>query len=283
LNRATCYKNRSDEKTLSKAPPATKLPGERIIFDKLTPIAETTPFESSPPVVPSLPLQQEPTRVELPALPQFELSALLQFPGGVLNTQPPTVDKSPTQQCDALMPTAAGGGVYDLHKHDEDEVVLSSDDEEVVKSTCAASQFCLYQNNDTDDYHYCLNCNVKAHLICTKQMDFQTPALDKFVINHHDFSCGGKERYKKKTMLIVIKLYFVFCVKHECSRRKCIRQRSLEPLRVRKRARLDLRLCCCAIYESLLRIIVRPSFLLRWKRHQIKPNTQLLKRCFTAT
>jgi len=38
---------------------------------------------------------------------------------------------------------------------------------------------------------------VEAHLICTKQMDFQTPALDKFVINHRDFSFGGKERYRK--------------------------------------------------------------------------------------
>jgi hypothetical protein len=145
-------------------------------------------------VVPLPALQQEPTGVELPALPQFELPALLQFPGGVLNTQPPTVDKSPN----ALMPTAApGGGVYDLHEHDEDEVVLSSDDEEVVKSTCTASQFCLDLNNDTDNYRYCLNCNVEAHLICTEQMDFQTPALDKFVIDHHDFSFGGKERYRK--------------------------------------------------------------------------------------
>jgi hypothetical protein len=128
-------------------------------------------------VVPSLPLQQEPTGVELPALPQFELPALLQYPGGVLNMQPPTVDKSPMQLSDALMPTtAAGGGVYDLHKHDKDKVVLSSDNEELVKSTCAAGQFCLDQNNDTDNYRYCLNCNLEAHLICTEQMDFQTPA-----------------------------------------------------------------------------------------------------------
>jgi hypothetical protein len=192
-NCAIRYKNHSDEKSLSEAPPTTKLPGQRIIFDELTPVAET-PLESSPPVVPLPALQQEPTGVELPALPQFELLALLQYPGGVLNTQTPTVDKSPN----ALMPTAApGGGVYDLHVHDEDEVVLSSDDEEVVKSTCAASQFCLDLYNDTDNYRYCLNCNVEAHLICTEQMDFQTPALDKFVIDHHDFSFGGKERYRK--------------------------------------------------------------------------------------
>jgi hypothetical protein len=175
-----------------------KLPSQRIIFDELTPIAETTtPFESLPPVVASPPLQQ-PTGVELPALPQFELPALLQFPGGVLNMQPPTVDESPTQLCDAFMPTAAGADVYDLHEHDEEEVLLSSDDEEVVdKAACAASQLCRNPNNNTADYRYCLNCNVEAHLICTEQMNFQTPALDKFVINPQDFSFGGKERFKK--------------------------------------------------------------------------------------
>ena len=92
----------------------------------MTPIAETTtPFESLPPVVASPPLQQ-PTGVELPALPQFELPALLQFPGGVLNMQPPTVDESPTQLCDAFMPTAARADVYELHEHDEEDVLLSS-------------------------------------------------------------------------------------------------------------------------------------------------------------
>jgi len=82
-NRATRYKNRSDEKSLSEAPPATKFPGERIIFDELTPIAET-PFESSPPVVAS-PALQQPTGVELPAL--------LQFPIEVLNEQPPSIKR----------------------------------------------------------------------------------------------------------------------------------------------------------------------------------------------
>ncbi len=144
-NRATRYKNRSNEKSLSEAPPATKFPGERIIFDELTPIAET-PYESSPPVVAS-PALQQPTGVELPALLQFKLPALLQFPGGVLNMQPPTVDKSPMQLCDALLSTAAGDDVYE--QHNEEELVLSSDDEEVVKSTCAASQFCRDPNNDT--------------------------------------------------------------------------------------------------------------------------------------
>jgi hypothetical protein len=106
LNRATCYKNCRDEKSLSEAPPATIIPGERIIFDELTAIAKT-PFESLPPVVAS-PALQQPTGVKLPALLQFELPAIMQFPIGVLNTQPPTVDKLPMQVCDALLSTMAG-------------------------------------------------------------------------------------------------------------------------------------------------------------------------------
>jgi len=89
-NRATCYKNCSDEKSLIEAPPTTIIPSERIIFDALIPVAET-PFESSPPVVAS-PVLQQPTGVKLPALLQFKLPAILQFPIGMLNTQPPTVD-----------------------------------------------------------------------------------------------------------------------------------------------------------------------------------------------
>ena len=260
LNRATRYKNCSDEKSLSEAPPATKLPGQRIIFDELTPVAETTtPFESLPPVVASPPLQQ-PTGVKLPALPPFELPALLQFPGGVLNTQPPTVDVSPTQLCDAFMPTAAGADDYALHEHDEDEVLLSSDDEEVaVKAACAASQLCCDPNNDTDDYRYCLNCNVEAHLICTEQMNFQTPALDKFVITHHDFSFGGKERYKKTPKHHRHTVVFCLLCKARMLQKKMHPSKNLESAPRKKKG---------AIYESLLCIIVRPSFLLQWTRLQ---------------
>ena len=43
---------------------------------------------------------------------------------------------------------------------------------------------------------------------------------------------------------------------------------------------MDLQLCCCAIYESLLRIIVKPSFLLRWTRLQRKQNTQIIEEAF---
>ncbi len=69
---------------------------------------------------------QEPTGVKVPALLQFNLPAIMQFPVGVLNTQPPTVDKLPMQVCDALLSTAAGNDVYEWHE--EEEIVLSSDD-----------------------------------------------------------------------------------------------------------------------------------------------------------
>jgi len=111
-NRATHYKNRSYEKSFSEAPPATIIPGERIIFEELTTVAET-PFESSPLVVAS-PALQQPTGVKLPALLQFKLPAIQQFPVGVLNTQSSTVDKLPMQVCDALLSTAAGNDVYEL-------------------------------------------------------------------------------------------------------------------------------------------------------------------------
>ncbi len=94
--------------------------------------------------------------------------------------------------------TKAGGDIYE--QHDKEDSVLSSDDEEVGKYTCAAIQLCRDPNNDTDNYCTCLNCNVDAHLICTKQFNFQTPALDKFVIDHRDLSGGGKERYRKTPM-----------------------------------------------------------------------------------
>ena len=68
-------------------------------------------------MVASLTLQQ-PTGVKLPALLQLKLPAILQFPVGVLNTQPPTVDKLPTQVCDALLLTATGNDVYEWHKED---------------------------------------------------------------------------------------------------------------------------------------------------------------------
>ena len=217
--------NRSDEKSLREAPPGTKLPGERIIFDGMTPVAKT-PFEASPPVVASLALQQ-PTGVKPPALLQFKLPALQQFPGGVLNTQPPTVHRLSTQLCDALLvSTAAGGDVYE--QHNEEERVLSSDDEEVVKSTCAASQLCRDPNNDTDNYCLCLNCNVDAHLICTEQLNFQTPALDKFVIDHRDLSGGGKERYRKTPLAHRDQVVFCLLCKARMLTKKFMLKTSLE-------------------------------------------------------
>ena len=78
-----CYQHRRDEKSHSDASSATNtaMEGEKIIFEKLTPVAES-PDKSSPPVVASPALQQTPV-VELPAMQQL--------PCVQLNTQPPSV------------------------------------------------------------------------------------------------------------------------------------------------------------------------------------------------
>ena len=97
-----------------------------------------------------------------------------------------------------------------------------------------------------------MNCNFEAHTICTEQMNFQTPAPDQLIITHLDFSYGGKERYKKHPMLIALILYFVFCVKHEWSRRNSIQQRSLVLHAKIRRERWDHQLYWCIIYVRLL-------------------------------
>jgi hypothetical protein len=61
--------------------------GEKIVFKKLTPVAES-PDESLPPVVASPALQHK-SVVELPAVQQL--------PCVQLNTQPSSVKKLPTQ------------------------------------------------------------------------------------------------------------------------------------------------------------------------------------------
>jgi hypothetical protein len=83
------YQHRSDEKSHNDASSATNtaMVGEKIIFEKLTPVAES-PDESLPPVVPSPALQQT-SVVELPAMQQL--------PCVQLNTQPPSVEKCQKQ------------------------------------------------------------------------------------------------------------------------------------------------------------------------------------------
>jgi hypothetical protein len=70
--------------------------GEKIIFEKLAPVAES-PDESSPPVVASPALQQPPI---------VELLANQQLPCVQLTMQPPSVEKSPMQQDVDLLSTS---------------------------------------------------------------------------------------------------------------------------------------------------------------------------------
>ncbi len=65
---------------------------------------------------------------------------------------------------------------------------------------CAQLVSCCDPNSNTKEYCFCVNCNIEAHTICTKQMNFQTPALDKLVITPKDFLNMGKERFKKSPL-----------------------------------------------------------------------------------
>ncbi len=207
-NREIRYQHRSDEKSQgddasSKMP--TAMEGEKIIFEKLTPVAESS-GKSSPQVVVASPALQQTSVVELPAMQQL--------PCVQLNTQPPSVEKSPRQD----LSTPAGDDDYVQQRSEEEvDLHLPSDDlnEDEMAPLCAARQLCCDPNSDTDDYRFCMNCNFEAHTICTEQMNFQTPAPDQLIIPHWDFSYGGKERYKKHPVLIALILYFVFSVKHE--------------------------------------------------------------------
>ena len=93
-----------------------------------------------------------------------------QFPCIQLNTQPPSVENSPTQQGVALL----------LSTSASDDLVEDEDD--MATTSCAAHQLCCNPNSDTDNYRFCMNCNGEAHTICTEQINFQTPLSDKLVI-----------------------------------------------------------------------------------------------------
>ena len=93
-----------------------------------------------------------------------------QFPCIQLNTQPPSVENSPTQQGVALL----------LSTSASDNLVEDEDD--MATTSCAAHQLCCNPNSDTDNYRFCMNCNGEAHTICTEQINFQTPSSDKLVI-----------------------------------------------------------------------------------------------------
>jgi len=174
------YQHCSDEKlqgddASSKTP--TAMEGEKIIFGKLTPVAESSNESMPPPPVVASPALQHPPVVELPGTQQL--------PCIQLNTQPPSVENSPTQQGVALLVSTSAS----------DDLVEDEDD--MATTSCAAHQLCCDPNSDTDNYCFCMNCNGEAHTICIKQINFQTPASDKLVITHRDFCLMGKERYKK--------------------------------------------------------------------------------------
>ena len=80
-NRKIRYQYRSDEKSNIDASSATNtaMEGEKIIFEKLTPVAES-PAESLPPVVAS-PALQKTSIVELPAMQQLLSGVIIWYSG----------------------------------------------------------------------------------------------------------------------------------------------------------------------------------------------------------
>ena len=103
---------------------------KKIIFKKLTLVAKS-PDESSPPVVASPAIQQT-SVVELPVMQQL--------PCMQLNTQSPSVEKSPKQH----LSTFAGDDDYAPHINEEVDLHLPSDDlnEDEMAPSCAAWQLC---------------------------------------------------------------------------------------------------------------------------------------------
>ncbi len=77
-------------------------------------------------------------------------------------------------------------------------------------SICYALQLCCAPNATNEELVICINCNRQAHKICTKQLSFQQPINDNFVITSKDFSKMGKEQSKKTP--VSEKQDVVFCL-----------------------------------------------------------------------
>ncbi len=75
---------------------------------------------------------------------------------------------------------------------------------------CYALQLCCAPNATNEELVICINYNRQAHKICTKQLSFQQPVDDNFVITLSDFSKMGKERLNKN--LVRKKQDVVFCL-----------------------------------------------------------------------
>jgi hypothetical protein len=156
----------------------------------LTTVNES-PEETTTPLV-ALPAQLQTSVAALPALQPP--------PGSGLTTPQPPGKESPTQKGDLPneFPTQLGNAPAIVVN---DSGILPSlfedPDNDDIAPVCAARQLCCDPNSDTKEYCFCINCNKEAHTICTEQMDFQIPALDKFVITQNDFNNMGKARFKK--------------------------------------------------------------------------------------
>ena len=79
-NREICYQHQSDEKSQGDVSSVVRaaMEGEKLIFEKLTPVAEL-PDKSSPPVIAS-PAQHQPPIVESPAMQQLPCIQLTMLP-----------------------------------------------------------------------------------------------------------------------------------------------------------------------------------------------------------
>ncbi len=75
---------------------------------------------------------------------------------------------------------------------------------------CYVLQLCCAPNAMNEELVICINCNHQAHKICSKQLSFQQPVNNNFVIISRDFSKMGKERLKKTPVLE--KQDVVFCL-----------------------------------------------------------------------
>ena len=105
-------------------------------------------------------------------------------------------------------------------------VDLDGDD---IAPVCTAHQLCCNLNSNTKEYCFCINCNKEAHTICTVQMDFQTPALDKFVITQNNFNNMGKERFKRTPTSKRQNVVFCLLCKARMIRKKLHPNKKLAP------------------------------------------------------
>ncbi len=164
--------------------------GDKIIVEHLTTVNES-PEETTTPLV-ALLVQLQTSVVAL--------TASQPPPGSGLTTPQPPGNKLPTQKGDSPneFPIQLGN-VPAIMVNDSGLLtsLFEDPDNDDIAPVCAAHQLCCNPNSDTNEYCFCINCNIEAHTICTEQMDFQTPALDKCVITQNDFNNMGKERFKK--------------------------------------------------------------------------------------